>query len=486
MRVLLIHPAPPRSHWPRGKFRAHWVPTGLAYISSELRRAGHQVRIFHREEQLVRSGLDWQSCDAQLRSLLKEFEPDMIGISVVTPMMPDAKMISRWAKEICGQRVIVIVGGPHPTALPERTLLECPDIDVVVIGEGEHTMVELADKGPSKDIAGLAFRQNGSIFRSSPRPLERDLDILGPPDYSQFNMDFHLQPNPWLLRWMPGRGMNIHTSRGCTNRCGFCAGHVISGLGVRVHSIGYVLERLLEAVRFQAKLIVFEDDSLAANRERLLELCEAMRSLDLHKKIRWQCCMRTDQVDAEILTAVKSAGCIQIEYGFESGSDAALKRIDKNTSVELNRRAVRLTRQAGIRIYANIMIGLPGETRKDLKQSLGFVRWAKPDVLSASCMLPLPGTAIYNSLPEQLRNSLNWSDYTYAVDPPAGVNVTAMAEEAFKDHRRRFFKYLVRPVTSLQKLRDMPKDETDERSTLQKQILKFALQHPLRFLRLPC
>jgi len=486
MKVLLVYPVPPRTHWPRGNFRAHWIPTGLAYISSALRQAGHEVRVLHREEQLAANGFDWQFCDTQLRSLLKHFSPDMVGISVVTPMMIEAEVISRWAKEICGQRVIVVVGGPHPTALPEKTLLECPYIDVVVIGEGERTMVELADTGPDKQVAGLVFRQNGQLVHTSARPLEKDLDSLAVPDYSQFNMDFHLQVNPWLVRWIPRAGMNIHTSRGCTNCCGFCAAHVISGMGVRFHSIGYVLERLLEAVRFGAKLILFGDDSLAANGERLLELCEAMCSHGLHRHIKWQCCMRVDQVSPEVLTAVKSAGCIQIEFGFESGSDTVLQRIDKNTSVHLNRRAVRLTRQAGIRIYANIMIGLPGETEEDLRKSLDFIRWAKPDVLSAACPLPLPGTALYNNLPEQVRNSLKWSDYTYADTSPGGINLTAMSEEAFEDYRLKFFKYFVRPTMNLQMLRDMSKDPTSERRMLRRKIIRFALQHPLRTVRLPC
>ena len=486
MKILLVYPVPARTHWPRGQFRAHWIPTGLAYICSGLKRAGHHVKVIHREEQLTASGLNWQSCDGRLRSVMDEFRPDMVGISAVTPAMPDTKTIASWAKEICGPQVIVVAGGPHPTALPERTLLECPDVDVVVVGEGEHTMAELADNGPSKDTPGLVFRQDGELLHTPPRPLAKTLDSLGLPDYSEFNMDFHLQPNPWLVRWIPQSGMNIHTSRGCTNKCSFCAGHVVFGTGVRYHSIDYVIERLQDAVRLGAKLILFEDDTLAADDNRLIQLCEAIKERGLHKRIGWQCCMRADQVTQEGLAVAKSAGCIQIEYGFESGSDRMLKRIAKKTSVQMNRRAVRLTREAGIRIYANIMIGLPGETEEDFKASVDFLHWAKPEIISGSCMQPLPGTAVYNDLPQEVRDSMDWKDYTYAGRPPAGVNVTAMPAETFEKCIRQFFKYLIRPTMNVQILRDTLRNQREERRKLRKKIFKFALQHPLRAVRLPC
>ena len=484
MKVLLVYPVPPRSVWPRGIFRSHWVPSGLAYLSTALCKGGHEVRVIHREENLEAVGFDWEKAEARLRALLAEYCPEMVGVSAVTPMIPETELIAIWAKEICGQDVIVVAGGPHPTALPERTLADCPAIDVAVVGEAEQTIVELADHGPREDISGIVLRQDGGFFHATPRKAIRDLDSLGAPDYNKFNMDYHLRPSRWLLRWIEQPGLNISTSRGCTNCCAFCAGHLVSGLGVRLHSVEYVLERLKEADRLGAKLILFDDDTLAVTDRRVLEICEAIKSADLHRRLQWQCCLRADQVEAKILEQMKSAGCIQIEYGFESGSDPVLQRINKNTSTELNRRAVRLTREAGLRIYANIMAGLPGETREDFKATMGFIHWAKPDIISAACLLPLPGTQVYSGLSEKQRDSLQWADFTYTDTPAGGLNLTAMTDDEFRQSYREFFKYYVRPGIDFQMLRDTPADHHEERRRLRKKVLRFALRHPVRASRL--
>jgi len=203
------------------------------------------------------------------------------------------------------------------------------------------------------------------------------------------------------------------------------------GRGVRFHSVDYVIEQVLRVVeRYGIQAIHFEDDSLGADRARLLELCEAMRRRGLHKRIVWDACLRVDQVDGEQLAQMKSAGCIQVEYGFESGSDAVLRRLGKNATVEQNRRAVRLSREEGLRVYADIMVGLPGETEADMRATMQFMRWARPEVLSVSRLCPLPGTPVYAKLPEEAREGIDWGEYSY--DQIAErFNLTAMPDERY-------------------------------------------------------
>ncbi len=486
MKVLLVHPVPLRSHWPRGRFRSHWVPTGLLYLSTVLRRSGHEVRVVHREGQLVSNGCDWEAADAYLRSLLVEFRPEMVGLSVVTPSAPEAETIARLTKEICGDGVVVVAGGPHPTALPERTLTDCPAIDAVVLGEGEETILELADSGPSPSVAGLVLRQDGGFLRTDRRSPVEDLDSLGSPDYGPFDMEFFLRPNRWLVRWLEQPGTNLRTSRGCTNRCTFCAGHVVAGPSVRFHSKEYVWESLVRgAIDMGARLINFEDETFAADRTRLLELCELLRRHDVGGKVSWQCCLRVDQVDREVLKGLKSAGCFQIEYGFESGSDAVLRRMSKGTSVEMNRHAVRLTREAGIRIYANIMMGLPGETEEDLASTVKFLQWARPEIFNLGCLLPFPGTDIYAALSPEQRDSLTWSDFTYGDRLLKTVNITAMSPDRFNDLYHKYYKYFIRPSLTLSLLRNTPTDQGGERRRLRRKLAWFAVRHPLRAARLP-
>ena len=466
--------------------RSWYVPTGLAYIATALRRAGHAVRVHIREVELIKNGFDWVAADAHLRHLLEEFRPEMVGLSVLTPSVPESAALSRLAKEILGEHVLVAAGGAHPTALPERMLHDCPDVDAVVVGEGEATMAELAEKGPGPDVAGLVVRREGSFLRTARRPLQTDLDRLGPPAYDLFDMKFHTQPSPWLIRWLKVPALNVRTSRGCPNRCRFCAGHVVSGLGVRYHSIEYVLDQVSYAVeRFGVKAIHFEDDTLGADPSRLLDLCEAMRRCDLHRRVCWDCCLRVDQAEPGLLAQMKSAGCIQVEYGFESGSDEALRRLGKNATVEMNRRAVQLTREAGLRVFADIMVGLPGETEAEVEATLRFLRWARPEVISAGRLCPLPGTPIYEELPPEVRDSLDWPDYTYLDHPIYKINLTAMSDERFERVYRELDKYFARPLTTWHRLRDTPREDRAERRRLVRKLLRFILQHPLRAARLP-
>ncbi|MCJ7544699.1 MAG: B12-binding domain-containing radical SAM protein [Phycisphaerae bacterium] len=486
MRILLVYPAPPSSDWPKGIFRSQWVPTGIACIATVLRRSGHEVKVYVSEEHLVRNRFDWPAARAGLRSLMQEFAPQIVGLSLVTPGVIEGRSIAQDAKTLCGPGTLVVAGGPHPTALPEQFLQECPQIDVAVVGEGEITLRELAEHGPSPSVRGIAFRSAGGVTRTPERAPVEDLDTLGPPAYDLFGMDYYTSPGRFMIRWLKLAATNLRTTRGCTNRCRFCAGHLVSGLGVRFHSIPYVIEQMQYVRRqFGVEAIHFEDDSVGADRSRLLELCEEIRRAGLHRQLKWDAALRVDQTDAELLGQMKSAGCIQVEYGFESGSSNSLRRLGKNATAELNRRAALLTHQAGLRIYADIMVGLPGETARDLAQTVKFLRWARPEVISAGRLCPLPGTAIYQDLSPQVRSGLPWGAFSYYDTPDPLVNLTAMSDQKFHLAYRRFMKYTIRPQLQWAYLRDTPSQEGVVKRALRRRLAGFILRHPLRALRVP-
>ncbi len=466
--------------WPR------WVPSGLAYLSRSLLRAGHDVRVIVRREQLIKNGFDWDAADVGLRRLLNEFQPEMVGLSIMTPTMSEAGVISRLAKDICGEQTLVAAGGTHPTALPERTLAECPAIDVIVCGEAEETIVELVERGCCKDVAGIVYRNGGEIVRTSIRANPTDLDSLGPPAYELFDMDFYTEPNPWTIRWLNLSTLNIRTSRGCPNRCRFCAGHVVAGVGVRFHSMDYVMEQIRTAVdKYGVQAIHFEDDTFGADRERLLTLCDMICKEGLHKRIQWECLLRVDQAEAELLKQMKQAGCIQVEYGFESGSDTALRRLAKNATSDQNRRAVQLTRQAGLRIFADIMMGLPGETEKEFDSTLRFIRWARAEILSVTRLAPMPGTPLFDSLPQHQKDAIDWDEYSYLADPGPKFNLTAMSDERFDKRFKKFYKYVDHPQFLWSLLRDTPRENRTQRRRWLRWLVRFAIKHPIRAFRVP-
>ena len=145
---------------------------------------------------------------------------------------------------------------------------------------------------------------------------------------------------------------------------------------------------------------------------------------------------------------------------------------------------MRLTREAGLRIFADIMVGLPGETQEDFDATVRFLRWARPEVLSPTWMSPLPGTAVYDALPAAVREKLDWASFSYLDEHGPRVNLTAMSDAVFEERYRRFMRYLVRPTLARQLLRDSSPDEVELRRNLRKRVRAFALHHPIRAARL--
>ncbi len=146
---------------------------------------------------------------------------------------------------------------------------------------------------------------------------------------------------------------------------------------------------------------------------------------------------------------------------------------------------MRLTREVGLRIFADIMIGLPGETEAELRATMDFLRWARPEIITAGRLHPLPGTPIFNELPEEVRQSINWADYTYIDGKGLGVNLTAMPDERFEELYRRFFKYFVRPQIKWALFRDAPRDDLTERRLWGSRVARFVMHHPIHAIRVP-
>lgn len=485
MKILLIQPVPPRQYWPVGMFRSQWVPSGIASIARTLLRDGHDVRLHVREQHLVQRQMDWPAADEALAAELKSFHPDAVGLSVVTPALVEAGAIAQLAKNLCGASTLVVAGGPHPTAMPEETLAECPAIDAVSVGEGERAWAQIARGGLGPDVAGLVLRRDaGPPLHTPPSPPVHDLDSLGLPAYELLDMSYYTSPGPWMIRWLPLRATNIRTSRGCTNRCRFCAGHLVNGVGVRTHSIEHVIEQMrLVRDTYGVEAIHFEDDTLGADPDRLSRLCAAIRRAGLDT-LQWDTALRVDQARPDLLKEMKASGCIQVEYGFESGSDATLARLGKHASVDANRRAVEATRAAGLRVYADIMVALPGETAQDFHATMDFIRWARPEVLSAAVLCPLPGTPLYHGLPDEARRSIQWGEYAYMGELGLRLNLTAMSERKLRALHRRFVRYIDRPWMWWSLLRDGSFGDQAQRHRVRQRLFRHFLKHPIESLRL--
>lgn len=371
MRVLFIVPPYPVEEYPA-------LSTGSMYLASVLERNGHQVHVL---DLLVS-----EPREDKVQRALADTRPDLVGITSVTMTFPVAARIASWVRRARPEAVVAL-GGPHVTFMPERSLQECPDADLVVRGEAEQTIQELVQTLESssdlRGVRGLTFRLQGGIVSSPERPLQEDLDQLPPPAWS-------LLP---LARYRALQGkVGVLSSRGCPYGCIFCVGHRMVGKKGRFRDPRKVVDEMEWLARVGFSSIGIDDDLFTLKRSHAMAVCEELKSRRL--PITWHAFARVDTVSPDLLAAMADAGCTDLLYGVESGSQETLDRIGKGITLEQVRRAVEMGKRAGLRIFASFVLGLPGETKESLRRTAHFAR-------SLGCqygfhvLSPFPGTRIW-------------------------------------------------------------------------------------------
>ncbi len=400
MKVVLIDPAIP---WPRGN-KPRWTPLGLAYLVAVLRDEGHEVHMQNRLALQSARDLSLGDLDRQTAELLRDVGPDLVGISGATASFPDIRVLARLAKETVPSAT-VILGGPHATVAPRETMERVPEADCLMVGEGERRLAELAAGRAVSQLDGVLWRSaDGAIEENPWRDPGWELNSLPFPARELLDMEWYATRDNRGLRGITARCLTMLTSRGCPYRCAFCAEPAYTVRGVRFHSAERVIaeaEALL--AEYPCDCLVFLDEMFTTDRERVFRLTEAWQQVGLHQKVAFAIQARADTLDEEVLAALRRAGCLQIEIGVESGSERMLERMRKGVTVEQNRRAVALTKAAGIRAQVNIMVGAPGETEEDFNASMALVDELKPDALALLRFLPLPSTAFVRELIEEGR-----------------------------------------------------------------------------------
>ncbi|MEW6668816.1 MAG: cobalamin-dependent protein [Thermodesulfobacteriota bacterium] len=406
MRVLLVNPpysAGERYGKDLGRFGPLNEPLGLAYIAAVLERAGHEVCI------LDAPALDISSQD--IPPLIRDRHYRVMGVTMLTPMYRRSTEVIRTVREAFPDMVIV-VGGAHPTILPEETLESNPEIDFAVLGEGEEVMaalVQALEKGEDPSgIAGLASRKQGRVHINPPRPLIGDLDDLPMPARHLLPMDAYRMTRS---RSRSSHAFTVSVARGCPFDCAFCCR--IFGRKVRHHSVGRIVEEIRTLVdTYGAKEINLEADTLTLNKSFLLSLCDGLVRSGLIGRIIWTCESRVDTVNADLLRRMKEAGCWQISYGVETGTQRLLDLIHKGITLEQIRRTFALTKRIGIGIRAFYMLGIPTETREESLRTISFARDLDAQWSQFTLFTPFPGTDLYRvALQEGGLRSRDWSDF---------------------------------------------------------------------------
>ncbi len=375
MNVFLIVP---RSLSPKQTYREY--PLGVGLIATSLRRAGCNATVYDQSAE----GPD----DELLWARLAQFQPDVVGFSVVTPGYPMARQQIR---RLRGERpdLPIVVGGIHASLFPEDFLAD--GASAVVVGDGCEPMTFLIDRIrrglPWDTVPGLVGRatasraHEGQIFRNAPtrRLLGADPGII---DRDVYNLPLYL--HHLML-----------ASLGCPFRCTFCCNFTgrLLQQGVTIRSCDRLCEEIDYLVtRYGAKQVFFVDDIFLVQRANVLEFCRSLAQRQ--PGLQWIAQMRADALDDEVAAAMAAAGCRRIYFGVESGSEAILRRVHKGTDRESIRLGIDSAKKAGIRVKTGWVFGLPGSVDEQY-ESVAFMRELRPHEISIHQLIPFPGTKYY-------------------------------------------------------------------------------------------
>jgi radical SAM superfamily enzyme YgiQ (UPF0313 family) len=393
MRVLFINPLTAKVEVPS------IPPLGLAYLAAVLRENKHDARII--DYDLERDQID------SFEQTIHSYKPDIIGLSAMTLQINNAYLLAQRIKQV-SKEIIVVFGGAHPSALPEQTLQEARgNVDIVVIGEGEMTMLDIVQSKPLKDINGIAYTEDNSVVKTAPRSFIADLDSLPLPARDLLKINNYRGWGP--LRTTPST--HLISSRGCPFECVFCSEKAVFGRGYRARSAEKIVGEIQSLVTtYGVKELAFYDDLFTLDKKRVIEICD---ELDRKKiKINWKALSRVNTVDFEMLSRMRQAGCWLISYGFESGSPEVLSAIRKHQTVEQSVNAAVLTRNAGIKFYGFFMIGNIGETQTTVLRTISLARRLKPDYLQFTIVRPDPGSYLYDKHRIEIEKShTSWEEY---------------------------------------------------------------------------
>ena len=429
---------------------------GLLHLAAEVRLHGYVPTIIEADI------LDLDSAAVAKRVI--EARPRFVGITLFTVGVMESVKIARKIKASLPETVI-IVGGPHIASMGPETLERFSEFDIGVQGEGEKILVELLNAieagKPLSQVRGIIYRNDDGDIKTTVAPVTpNELDELPFPAWDLLP-DFPKSYPLAIYDYPKGPVATIAASRGCPFHCKFCDTSTF-GARVRYYSPAKVIEmmrRLHE--QYGVRHVLFVDDLFLASRLRTTEFCELLIASGL--KMTWSCAARVDTVKPEILDLMKRAGCWQISFGLETGSDEMLRKMDKSARVERSEKAVRWTAAAGIRVKGLFMLGYPGETRESIQMTKDFVRRIPMTIMNLTKFTPYPGSPVYRelygtSIREDHWEKMNGMNFVWS---PEGLDVDEL-DHHYMDVISKFYRQKI----------------------VRRQYVKLSVKYPGHFVRL--
>lgn len=456
-KVLLIYPPfPMAERYGKGlsSIGTCLPPLGLLSVAAVLEKNKYEVKVY--DSDLLNSTVE------QMTDFVKNYDPDFVGIYCNTSNYGRVINYADSIKKI--KNVPICLGGPHPIIMPDK-VLENASVDLVVMGEGELTIIELLDAINNgrdlKNIKGLAYKdKDGRAVVNTRREPIADLNTLPMPARHLVPIEKY-RPSPHHYKELPMTTMMV--SRGCPFGCLFCASRNVWGRSYRVRSVDKAIEEIKFLIKtYGIKNINFWDDLWGLRDEWTREFCQ--RLIDEKIKISWSCERRVDTVNEEILRLMKKAGCYSIFYGIESLDQECLDAVNKGIKVEDSIRVMKMTKKAGIEVRANFILGLPKETPEKAMATIKMACKINPDYIKFNIMTPYPGTELYKQVKDGKWGKFeeNWSKSTsyFATFLPDGYKSFEELENMRKYAFRKFHlrpRYILQRALKIRGLADIKK-----------------------------
>jgi len=434
LKILFVNPY--GSNWIEGQedrtaTAVRTAPVGLLSLAAWLLREGHVVRV------LDLAGIPVESAVNRFTALIDSFAPDFIGFSAVTSNFLNAYRLAETAKQIAPQAVTVF-GGVHVSALRGAIMADYPAIDLVVTGEGEQAMAEIAAGAAYATIQGLVYRDGDQVRDNGIRSDLVAMDDLPLPAYHLLD-GFPQHYEGALFNYPQAPTATIISSRGCPYDCSYCDRSVFRS-SFRYNSPEYLYAQMSFLQKeFGIRHIFFYDDLFTFNRKRIEAFCTLLVEKPLG--MTFNCAVRVGHIDDDLLRLLKKAGCWMVSLGVESGAPEILARHKSNISFDEMKTTVMRIRRSGLRAKGLFMMGLPGETEETITATAAFINGLELDDMNMTKFTPFPGSPLYRTIRDEGEFDEKWElmNCMNFVFVPSGIASRERLDELYNGFIREFY-----------------------------------------------